>query len=492
MAQFDIQAARKAGATDEQIIQYLRQHNPSFDVDAAIKSGASVGDVANYLAANASPPSQSSAKGQSVIDYSRALNNGLSFGFSDNVEAALNTLPIIGNKKPNESYGDAYNRNLAQIRGEMEKFQQAKPLQAGATELLGGAIPALLTGGGSAATQSMSLPARMATGAGVGAVMGGLGNAGNSNADTTPEFLRALGTGAGIGAVGGATVPVLMEGLNRLARGGMGFATKISPADRRYGKTPEKAALEYTSGTSPVRIQETAKKSIDTLVRRNQNLAKGQFTDISGVQKFTADAVDKLATGSIDDDTAKVLKEIAAAVNKAPDQFYGYSANGTIAPIQDGANVIRMKQEFANKFINWNPQRNMSDNAQRIAKEAYHMLDKSVDSLSPEIAKNNQVISSLIPVKSGAEMMSRQPSMGQQAMQRMTAMTGASLGGYAGYEAAGLPGAIMGVAAPVILANPRTPAAASRAAYAVSQSTPAQRLATYLLSQSPRLVQPKK
>jgi hypothetical protein len=47
---FDYQAARKEGATDDQIINYLTQTR-KFDVDGALKAGASKDDVLKYLAA---------------------------------------------------------------------------------------------------------------------------------------------------------------------------------------------------------------------------------------------------------------------------------------------------------------------------------------------------------------------------------------------------------------------------------------------------------
>lgn len=36
---FDIEAARKAGATDDQILLELASANPNFDVNGAIKAG---------------------------------------------------------------------------------------------------------------------------------------------------------------------------------------------------------------------------------------------------------------------------------------------------------------------------------------------------------------------------------------------------------------------------------------------------------------------
>src|SRR5438128_6875365 len=54
--QFDIDGARKAGASDDQILSYLSQRSPGFDLNGALKQGASKGDVINYLSAHATAP----------------------------------------------------------------------------------------------------------------------------------------------------------------------------------------------------------------------------------------------------------------------------------------------------------------------------------------------------------------------------------------------------------------------------------------------------
>jgi hypothetical protein len=55
--QFDVNAARQSGASDDQILGYLAQRSPNFDVQGALKQ-ASQADVINYLAVHASPPGQ--------------------------------------------------------------------------------------------------------------------------------------------------------------------------------------------------------------------------------------------------------------------------------------------------------------------------------------------------------------------------------------------------------------------------------------------------
>lgn len=52
---FDIQAARQAGKTDEQIASYLGQ-SLGFDVDSAVRSGKTPTQIAEYLSKNDAPP----------------------------------------------------------------------------------------------------------------------------------------------------------------------------------------------------------------------------------------------------------------------------------------------------------------------------------------------------------------------------------------------------------------------------------------------------
>ena len=61
--QFDLNAARQSGATDDQILSYLAQRSPNFDVQSALKQ-ASKADVVNYLSTHASPPTTAAAQPQ--------------------------------------------------------------------------------------------------------------------------------------------------------------------------------------------------------------------------------------------------------------------------------------------------------------------------------------------------------------------------------------------------------------------------------------------
>jgi len=452
------------------------------------------------------PAPQASAMGATADNASRALLNGMTFGFGDNLEAAIGALPVLGDKKPNESYGQAYDRNLTEIRNKMQAFQQQNPTANGFLDLAGGVIPAALTGGTATGflkaltgKQALPLAARAAEGAAVGAGYGALGAAGNSNADNTPDLLRAAGNGAMVGGATGGAMPVVSAALQAAAKPVFAFATKINPKDRAYGKTPEAAGLQYTRGITPSAITQSADEKIASLSKRNEALARGVPVDISKAQNYVEQAANGAAERQ-DTGLANELKAMADFLKVPVPQSRmstaaaasGVSPNGVVqmgnkalSGIQDGQDALKLKQDFSNAFIAWNPGRTASDKAQQVAKHAYHLLDKSVDTVSPEVAKNNQIISSLIPVRSGSDMMTREAPMMQKMIQRATAMTGASMG----YTQGGIPGMVAGAAIPAVVGSPTGQAAIARGLNYPSQAPASlSNMLRYLLSQGGRAV----
>ena len=70
-----------------------------------------------------------------ATDTARAGAQGLTFGFADEIEAAI-TAGISGS----ESYGEA----LARVRGNIKKFQQDNPSVAFGAEITGAIIPSIV------------------------------------------------------------------------------------------------------------------------------------------------------------------------------------------------------------------------------------------------------------------------------------------------------------------------------------------------------------
>jgi hypothetical protein len=140
-------------------------------------------------------------------------NRGLTFGLSDKIGAAvLATGHELGLKSPrdvagpNDSWSEAYRRNLAGLRQEGETFTQTNPVASKASEAAGvvGSVASLPSKGALAAA---GLIPKLVEGAKVGATAGGIGGFGGSKDESVTGDLAATGTGAaigsGIGAAGG-------------------------------------------------------------------------------------------------------------------------------------------------------------------------------------------------------------------------------------------------------------------------------------------------
>lgn len=135
----------------------------------------------------------------------RAMAQGATFGFADEIEAAIRSLG------PRE-----YEELLAETRGALKEYGQARPGEALGYEIGGAALPALIaslfTGGaGGAAMMASRYPtmSKVAQVAGVSApstILGALGVGAAQGAltgiGTAESFPQAM-TGAGIGAVSG-------------------------------------------------------------------------------------------------------------------------------------------------------------------------------------------------------------------------------------------------------------------------------------------------
>ena len=149
----------------------------------------------------------------------RALAQGVTFGFADEIEAAIRSLG------PGE-----YNELLSEVRGAVKEYQQARPGEAIAYEVGGAALPALIAGlftGGAGTVAALgsrfptvakvlgiAAPSGVRGALGVGAAQGALTGIGTG--ETVEE--RALGAGIGTvtgGALGGAvqTVAPYITGL---------------------------------------------------------------------------------------------------------------------------------------------------------------------------------------------------------------------------------------------------------------------------------------
>ena len=150
---------------------------------------------------NAAAKNYASAKGlKSEYGVIRAGLQGLTFGFSDEAEAAVKSLL---NKKP-------YEQNLAALQYSKQQYEFEEPVMSTAAEVVGSLPTALLAGAGAVRTAQMlpkvsqviqAIPSKLrtlagATGAGAG--FGGITGAGTAEPG---QRLEGAKTGAQVGAI---------------------------------------------------------------------------------------------------------------------------------------------------------------------------------------------------------------------------------------------------------------------------------------------------
>jgi hypothetical protein len=143
----------------------------------------------------------------------RSAVGGATFGFGEEIEAALRSGAISGQQ---------YEQLRDRLRAQQSQFQQDYPVTGAVTEI-GGAIAAPLgafkaLGRAAPAVQQAitgtTLPSQFARGAGVGAATGALTGAGTAETDVSG---RALESGVFGGAIGG-TVPLVLRGAGNVIR----------------------------------------------------------------------------------------------------------------------------------------------------------------------------------------------------------------------------------------------------------------------------------
>jgi len=156
----------------------------------------------------------------------RSFLQGLSFGFSDEIEAAVKAAFTKG----------SYQDNVEAVREGIKQYQARSPVAAASSEIAGALLPAALTMGATApavaarapqlagavtrgtqavqsalpaALQGTGIGAQVGRGALYGAAGGALGGAGQAEGGMS-DRLQGAAVGAGLGAAVGAAVPPAM------------------------------------------------------------------------------------------------------------------------------------------------------------------------------------------------------------------------------------------------------------------------------------------
>ena len=156
-----------------------------------------------------------------------AISRGATFGFADELLAAL---------KSGQISGQQYEQYKNQMQGQQEQFQQESPVLSTGGNLVG-AIGAplaafkLLPKAGQVALSPTTLPKQIGTGVATGTAGGALTGAGEAPTMQDVPFYSAISGAAG--GTGGAIAPVVIQGggtliRNALNAAGVGNVEKIS------------------------------------------------------------------------------------------------------------------------------------------------------------------------------------------------------------------------------------------------------------------------
>lgn len=236
------------------------------EVDRLIEEGAS-DDKINAFVMDSGIPSdafidayQRYDKAGGIVDYGagRALLQGLSFGFADEIEAAFKS-----------ATGDrTYEQEVGAIRAGQKAFEAAEPETALAAEVMGSlpymALPVL--GGArmaSMAGRAPSLARTMGYGMGIGATEGAIGGAGRGEgaSDSAQRALTEGALGAGLGALAPAAVA---GGARILSRGGsaqdqaVAQLGRVIPAEAREGVSERIAQRATETDARPETLADIA------------------------------------------------------------------------------------------------------------------------------------------------------------------------------------------------------------------------------------------
>jgi hypothetical protein len=214
-------------------------------------------------------------------------------------EAALGKLGIV----PEKSYEQAKKESREAYR----QAQEANPAAYLAGGVIGSVLPALLTGGTSAAGSAASLAAKelpllakVGKGAISGVLQGGIMGYGASDAENVTDAISDVGTGAALGGAIGGSLPVVGAGLMAAKEA----VAPISKATKKVvgnisGKINElveesptlntiknvfeasKAGADLSKKTATAKMEINAKEGVDYL----QELIKNKAVDIDDLAK---------------------------------------------------------------------------------------------------------------------------------------------------------------------------------------------------------------
>jgi hypothetical protein len=163
--------------------------------------------------------SETGGIGRRADAFVRGAADAMTFGFSDEIAAGLDTVIPLNQGRTGWQYGfgDAYQYNLARERGVMDADAQDLPVTRGAGQVAGALVAPGAMAGGRAIAAAPSMLSATGRGAGVGAMAGGAYGAGSAEGP-----LSSRAQGAQQGAMTGAMAGGVLGGGGRAVGGAVG------------------------------------------------------------------------------------------------------------------------------------------------------------------------------------------------------------------------------------------------------------------------------
>lgn len=442
---FDLNGARQAGYSDDEILNHLTQSR-NFDVDGALKAGYSKAEVANYLASTpALPPDTKPSRPAWAPPQNDYLTKAedLIGGFTS---GAAQNIPFVGKyfKPTPEAQATVVNPDYAKA-GELGGRVYEQGLEMAAT---GGPLKSLAEEGA-----ARYLPA--------------LGKYGAPLARTAAESTNAalsaylhgqpVGTSAAIGGAGAAG----SEALQAIAPDIAESALRITDRMRGRGRTIGPAVLEETTGIRPGTIATQGKQQLKNINAQIEGATHD--ATLAGVQGSTQPAhafLDK-AIANVPENVPEIadkLEELRSRLGLP--KFDPANPQKTFTPDE----LLRMKRGIGKLIKTWPQEWQTNEDVLAAKMGLYGALDGELDRLAPGFSEANQRYSSLKPAQQQATRISEGAPVSQRTFGRIAAHTGAltaaGMGiGYGrnregGLLPGGLVGGLAGLVGPEIVSSP--------------------------------------
>ena len=295
------------------------------------------------------PETMGGASGSTTVDVTRAGAQGLTFGFADEIEAAVRAA---------FDSGKTYAEVVKDVRGQIDSFRQRNPAAAYGTEIAGAILPTIaaqfIPGVGQAATAGRATQLMRAAGMGTG----------------SQRVARVAGTSGAQGAIYGAGAA---EG-NPLER--LPSAAASGAIGAVAGPVVDKVAPAITAGARD-------------LIRRGVPLTPGQATGGSSLLGTALQRAEERAA-----DTVPLLGDaIRGAFDRATAGFNRAAVTEALSPLKvkvpknlEGKELIGYGQRLISNAYNATLSKMKIENVMPLASE----MDAITKDLSEDISKDVQ------------------------------------------------------------------------------------------------------